>query len=82
MDNGRIAESGTYQDLVAADGEFARFAREFGSKENSQADEKEETEQEWADKKNDNKASGSRQLMTVEERNTGSVSVKSECAGR
>jgi len=82
MDNGRIAESGTYQDLVAANGEFARFAREFGSKENSQANEKEGREQEGADEKTDNKASGGAQLMTVEERNTGSVSVKSECAGR
>jgi len=82
MDNGRIAESGTYQDLVAANGEFARFAREFGSKENSQADEKEERKQEAADKKKDNKASGGAQLMTVEERNTGSVSGKSKCAGR
>lgn len=82
MDNGRIAESGTYQDLVAANGEFARFAREFGSKEDTQTDEKEETEEETPGEKKKKKASGGGQLMSVEERNTGSVSSKGECTGR
>ena len=82
MDNGRIAESGTYQDLVAADGEFARFAREFGSKEDSQVDDKEEKEGEVVGEKKETKASGGGQLMTVEERNTGSVSNKGEYTDR
>jgi ABC-type multidrug transport system ATPase subunit len=80
MDNGRIAESGTYQDLVAANGEFARFARDFGSKEDAQADEKEDKEGEAVGEKKEEKASGGGQLMTIEERNTGSVSRKGECA--
>jgi ABC-type protease/lipase transport system fused ATPase/permease subunit len=76
MDNGRIAESGTYQDLMAANGEFARFAQEFGSKEGTQAGEKGE-EEEAADEKKHKEASGvSGHLMTTEERNTGSVSGK------
>ena len=79
MDNGRIAESGTYQALVASDGEFARFAREFGSKEDAQSGEKEEKEGEAVDEKK-KKAGGGGQLMTVEERNTGSVSSKGERA--
>jgi ABC-type multidrug transport system fused ATPase/permease subunit len=82
MDNGRTAESGTYQDLMAANGEFARFAREFGSKEDAQADEKQgEQEEEAADETKKKKASGGGQLMTTEERNTGSVSSKGECLG-
>lgn len=80
MDNGRIAESGTYQDLIVANGEFARFAREFGSKEDAQADETEEKEGEAVDEKKKKRASGGGQIMTVEERNTGSVSSKGKCA--
>lgn len=80
MDNGRIAESGTYQDLVAADGEFARFAREFGSREDAQVDEKEDKEEGVVDEKKKKKSSSGPQLMTIEERNTGSVSGKGECA--
>ena len=80
MDNGRIAESGTYRELVAAKGEFARFARKFGSKEDAQTDEKEEREGEAMGEKKKKKASGEGQLMTAEERNTGSVSSKGECA--
>ena len=79
MDNGRIAESGTYQDLIAANGEFARFAHEFGSKEDTQADEKEDKEEGAVDEKKKKMSSGGPQLMTIEERNTGSVSGKGEC---
>ncbi|KAG6837247.1 hypothetical protein H0H93_012642 [Arthromyces matolae] len=39
LDGGRIAEHGTYVDLVAMDGEFARLDREFGGKDSDSSEE-------------------------------------------
>ncbi|PCH42273.1 hypothetical protein WOLCODRAFT_137808 [Wolfiporia cocos MD-104 SS10] len=76
--DGRISEQGTYAALMANDGDFAKFAREFGAKE--EEEEKEEDAIEDAAEKSGKKAEkrgaleGKATMMQVEERNTGSVS--------
>jgi ABC-type multidrug transport system fused ATPase/permease subunit len=80
MDDGRIAEQGTYNELKAANGEFARLIREFGSED--QHDERDEQEAEAIDlsvpmKKYDRSklvAQGTaHSLMQAEERNAGAL---------
>jgi hypothetical protein len=69
---GRIAERGTYSELMANDGEFSKFITEFGSK----VDEKEKDENENDDEKKpdfDRTAVAGAGIMQAEERNTGSV---------
>ena len=44
MVEGRIAEQGTYPDLMAANGDFAKFVTEFGSKESELEKEEEAVE--------------------------------------
>ncbi|KAG6831800.1 hypothetical protein H0H92_007477 [Tricholoma furcatifolium] len=39
LDNGRIAEHGTYEQLVSKDGEFARLDKEFGGKDSNETEE-------------------------------------------
>ncbi|KAI0822453.1 P-loop containing nucleoside triphosphate hydrolase protein [Trametes gibbosa] len=78
--DGRVAEHGTYAALIAADGDFARFVREFGSKESEV--EKEEEAVEEADEnaiaagqdEEKPKKKKAAAMMQVEERNTGAVS--------
>ena len=82
--DGRIGEHGTYADLMGADGPFARFVNEFGSKE-SEAEKEEEAVEEGAedaegeDEKKAEKAEKRKKaqagaaLMQTEERNTGAV---------
>ncbi|KAL1937459.1 hypothetical protein VTO73DRAFT_13182 [Trametes versicolor] len=77
MVEGRVAEHGTYAALMAADGDFARFVREFGSNQNQQEEEEEAVEEavedgEAAEKTVKRKAAPA--MMQVEERNTGAVS--------
>lgn len=49
LENGRVAEHGTYSDLMARDSEFARLAREFGGHDNAaERTRGEETEKEQA----------------------------------
>ncbi len=75
---GKIAERGTYEELLANDGAFSRFAKEFGAKE--EQEEEEEIEEEAVD--GDSKQEKSRKravasnapLMQAEERNKGAVS--------
>ncbi|GJE96593.1 ABC transporter [Phanerochaete sordida] len=76
--DGRVAERGTYAALLARDGAFARFVREFGARE--EQDEKEKEAEEEAveeapqdEKRAEKKGAGS-PLMQAEERNTGAVS--------
>lgn len=83
MDEGRVVEQGTYNELKAQDGAFARLIRDFGSEE--QAETKDENEEEAIEnsgpiKKYDRDAmiaSGTaRSLMQGEERNTGALAGK------
>nr|VWO99753.1 Phosphate:H symporter (Phosphate:H symporter, variant) [Ganoderma boninense] len=81
MAEGKIGEHGTYADLMAADGDFARFVNEFGSKESELEKEEEAAENETVEDVKDEKAieaTKKRQqgatMMQVEERNTGAVS--------
>lgn len=75
--DGRIAERGTYAELMRGSGEFARFVHEFGSKE-----EEEEREEEAVEGGADAKeGAGARKdappdagMMQTEERNTGAIS--------
>ena len=79
ISHGRIAEHGTFAELVAADnGEFARLMDEFGAKEEdgkmegggtSQKDTKENSEKYP-------KQAGRSALMQAEERNTGAIPLK------
>ncbi|OSD06330.1 P-loop containing nucleoside triphosphate hydrolase protein [Trametes coccinea BRFM310] len=75
MVDGRVSEHGTYAELMAANGDFARFVNEFGSKENEVEQEEEAVEEaaEPSDTKPKKKLQGAA-MMQVEERNTGAVS--------
>ena len=88
MVEGRIAEQGTYPDLMAANGDFAKFMTEFGSKESElekeeeavendgqEAESKEKTPEEIAKEvEKRRKRSQGAAMMQTEERNTGAVS--------
>jgi len=70
--DGRIAERGTYTELMANDGEFSKFITEFGSKE----DEKEKESDDGSEGKTggpEKKAVAGAGIMQAEERNTGAV---------
>ncbi|KAH9945256.1 P-loop containing nucleoside triphosphate hydrolase protein [Epithele typhae] len=80
---GRIAEHGTYAELMAAEGHFAQFVHEFGNKESEEEEEEEAIEEategedvEKDEKTEKRKAQKGAALMQVEERNMGSVSSK------
>ncbi|KAI6165735.1 ABC transporter [Pisolithus thermaeus] len=72
MINGQIAESGTYHELMANEGAFARFVREFGSKEGPSA-KSEDAKDEHSEKLEKKDAVKSKGMMKEEERNTGAV---------
>lgn len=77
--DGRIAERGTYEGLLANEGAFAQFAQEFGAKEEEEEEEEEAIEDEVQavhDKKMKKTLKSNSPLMQVEERNTGAVSNK------
>ncbi|THV08675.1 P-loop containing nucleoside triphosphate hydrolase protein [Dendrothele bispora CBS 962.96] len=89
MDSGRIAEHGTYEDLVTKDGEFARLDREFGGTDPDAPEADEEAKQDTAiteaveEAKNKSENVSSRgagagrlegKLIVKEKRSTGSVS--------
>ncbi|EMD34148.1 hypothetical protein CERSUDRAFT_117637 [Gelatoporia subvermispora B] len=77
MVDGRISEQGTYAQLIANEGDFAHFIREFGSKEAQEEKEEEALEAPEVDEKELPKkkaATGNAGMMQVEERNTGAVS--------
>lgn len=77
MDNGKIAESGSYSQLLAAGGAFSKFVKEFGSEEEEMMEEDEgAAEDEAVTKKRKNKVAGAQGMMTTEERQTGAVSSK------
>ena len=70
--DGRIAERGTYPELIANDGAFSKFIAEFGSKEDST---KKEQAVEGADTEETTprKGTAGKAMMQEEERNTGAV---------
>ncbi|KAJ6630974.1 ABC transporter, partial [Mycena sp. CBHHK59/15] len=72
--DGRIAERGTYAELVQNNGEFSKFVAEFGTKEQSK-DETDEQEDAEAAPKADarKKATAGVGLMQAEERNIGAI---------
>lgn len=80
--DGRISEQGTYSTLIANDGDFSKFAKEFGAKEKEEEEEEEAIEDEMKEKdskksaENPNAPAIPTTMMQSEERNTGSVSGK------
>lgn len=86
--DGQIKERGTYDELIANDGVFSRFIKEFGSKEEEKEDadevaEEVEVEKEGKGKMGDKAAAALKEqyekgktIMQEEERNVGSVSWK------
>ncbi|KAG6817159.1 hypothetical protein H0H87_012120 [Tephrocybe sp. NHM501043] len=79
--DGRIAERGTYSELMHGHGEFAKFVTEFGSKAEEEEGKKEGKEDAIAaadtekdGKKAPTKTTPGTALMQVEERNTGAIS--------
>lgn len=71
--DGRIAEQGTYSDLMKYGGEFSKFVKEFGSKEETTEKEDIEESEKMVKRKMAKPSTG---LMQVEERNTGAISGK------
>ncbi|KDR78885.1 hypothetical protein GALMADRAFT_244528 [Galerina marginata CBS 339.88] len=77
MDDGRMAEQGTYQQLMAHGNAFAQFVKEFGTSEKNDEEDKVEGKdipkvEDEKEKKMRNAVAGA-SLMQVEERNTGAV---------
>jgi ABC-type Fe3+/spermidine/putrescine transport system ATPase subunit len=77
--DGRIAERGTYRELMSNNGEFSRFyLTEFGSKESEEGEESKAGGQGIVEKKNDSEkrknTTAGAELMQAEERKTGAVS--------
>ncbi|KAG1773522.1 ABC transporter [Suillus occidentalis] len=71
--DGRIAERGTYTELMANDGAFSKFVSEFGSKEDSTKKEVRAAEDEEIEDKKIQKGSAGKAMMQEEERNTGAI---------
>lgn len=75
--DGRLAERGTYAELLQNGDVFSKFVREFGAKETQEEEEEEAVEEAVEAKKKDTKdavLAGKGTMMQTEERNTGSVS--------
>ncbi|KAJ7056631.1 ABC transporter [Mycena amicta] len=78
LSDGRVVESGTYDELMTKDGEFSKFVTEFGSNEGTK-DEAEVEEEEVKPVEGTEvrkKATAGAALMQAEERNIGSISGK------
>jgi ABC-type sulfate/molybdate transport systems ATPase subunit len=78
MDNGKVAEEGTYNELVHAGEAFSRLVKQFGAQ--GDAEVEKETDEIGAEAAETTKkrrhAVGGAQQMQIEERNKGSVSGK------
>jgi hypothetical protein len=76
MVDGRVAEAGTYKELMSRSGAFARYVSEFGGEEEQEkeSDLVEETnDAEIAKEAPTGKARAGPTMMQAEERNTGAV---------
>ncbi|KAG1899413.1 ABC transporter [Suillus fuscotomentosus] len=71
--DGRIAERGTYAELMAKDGAFSKFVYEFGSKEDSTKKEEKAVDGPKIEDIKIQKGSAGKAMMQEEERNTGSI---------
>jgi len=77
IDNGKIAEEGTYSELVKAGGAFSYLVRQFGAQDDAEKDKEDEPEEEAQDvTQKRRKMTQGAQQMQMEERNKGSVSGK------
>lgn len=75
LSDGRIAEQGTYAELMSSGKEFSRFVNEFVSKEQEEEkEEEEEVKDDLKEEKVGKKAIAGKALMQTEERNTGAIS--------
>jgi ABC-type multidrug transport system ATPase subunit len=71
--DGRIAERGTYAELIATDGAFSKFIAEFGSKEDPMKKEEKADEDVDTEEKKPQKGTAGKAMMQEEERNTGAI---------
>ncbi|KAG2341335.1 ABC transporter [Suillus weaverae] len=71
--DGRIAERGTYTELMANDGAFSKFVSEFGSKEDSTKKEEKAVEGAEIEDTKIQRGSAGKAMMQEEERNTGAI---------
>jgi ABC-type multidrug transport system ATPase subunit len=77
IDNGKIAEEGTYSELVKAGGAFSYLVRQFGAQDDAEKDKEDEPEEEAQDvTQKRRKMTQGAQQMQMEERSKGSVSGK------
>ena len=72
--DGKIAERGTFEALMASEGAFCKFVQEFGSRQDNSA--KEKSEMVHSNKKEQNVDIKGKAMMQEEERNTGAISWK------
>jgi hypothetical protein len=72
--DGRIAERGTYADLISNEGAFSKFVSEFGSKKESEAVNTQNVEEEGSKRASVRKPGvAGPGIMQIEERATGAV---------
>lgn len=77
LDDGKIAERGTFDALMAGDGAFCKFIEEFGSKEDNRNEGAGEKIEIVRDDKQERKVSiKGKGIMQEEERNTGAIPFK------
>ena len=77
IDNGKIAEEGTYSELVKAGGAFSYLVRQFGAQDDAEKDKEDEPEEEAQDvTQKRRKMTQGAQQMQMEERSKGAVSGK------
>lgn len=69
--DGKIADCGTFDALMASEGAFCKFIQGFGSRQGNNAEGKKEMVQD--DKKEQNVDIKGRAMMQEEERNTGAI---------
>jgi ABC-type multidrug transport system ATPase subunit len=78
IDNGKIAEDGTYSELVKAGGAFSHLVSQFGAQDDAEKDKEDEPEEEEVQdvKQKRRKMIQGAQQMQTEERSKGAVSGK------
>jgi len=73
MENGGIAEQGTYEELMKDGKAFAKLIEEYGESEEEKADDKLANEKEIDKETSKGVVTTAKTLMTTEERSTGSI---------